>query len=146
MPYIKIYIHFVWSTKHRIPYLDTPELRKTVWQHIKDNAKEKEIYIDHINGFEEHCHCLVSLSHDQSIEKIMQLIKGESSYWINKNKLTKEKFQWQNDYFAVSVSESVVDRVRAYIRRQEEHHKKKSFNDEFDEMITKFGFVRHEDL
>jgi putative transposase len=89
MPFIKLYIHFVWSTKNRIPYLDSLELRQKIWQHIKDNAIKKGIFIDFINGHEEHCHCLISLGTDQTIEKVMQLIKGESSFWINKEKLTK---------------------------------------------------------
>ncbi|PWB19858.1 transposase, partial [Flavobacterium sp. HTF] len=87
MSFIKIYIHFVWSTKNRIPYLDSIELREKVWKHIIENAKEKGIFIDFINGYADHCHCLISLGVDQNIQKIMQLIKGESSYWINKNKL-----------------------------------------------------------
>lgn len=70
----------------------------------------------------------------------MQLIKGESSFWINKNQLTKEKFEWQDEYFAVSVSESIIDKVRDYIKNQEEHHKKKTFQEEYDEIINKFGF------
>ncbi|MDR7211388.1 type III secretory pathway component EscR [Flavobacterium piscis] len=57
----------------------------------------------------------------------MQLIKGESSFWINKNQLTKEKFEWQDEYFAFSVSESIIDKVRDYIKNQEEHHKRKLF-------------------
>jgi REP element-mobilizing transposase RayT len=69
----------------------------------------------------------------------MQLIKGESSFWINKNQLTKEKFEWQDEYFAFSVSESVIDKVRDYIKNQEEHHKRKTFEEECDEIFTKFG-------
>lgn len=77
---------------------------------------------------------------DQTIQKTMQLIKGESSFWINKNKLTKEKFEWQHEYFAVSVSESAIDKVRDYIKNQEEHHHKKTFQEEYDEFISKYGF------
>ena len=94
MPYVKIYIHLVWSTKNWKPHLDSEELRKKVWQHIKENAKEKNIFIDHINGHKDHCHCLISLGSDQTIQKIVQLIKGESSFWINKYQLTKQKFEW----------------------------------------------------
>jgi type III secretory pathway component EscR len=65
---------------------------------------------------------------DQTIQKVMQLIKGESSFWINKNELTNEKFEWQDEYFAVSVSESMLDKVREYIKKQEEHHSKKHFS------------------
>ncbi|MEX2512456.1 MAG: transposase [Cyclobacteriaceae bacterium] len=58
------------------------------------------------------------------------MIKGESSFWINKLKLTLEKFEWQDEFFAVSVSESMIDRVRDYIRNQEKHHKRKTFQEE----------------
>ena len=140
MPFVKVYLHCVWSTKNRIPYLDSIELRQKVWNHIRENAIKKGIYIDFINGYSDHCHCLISLGVDQNIQKVIQLIKGESSFWINKNELTKEKFQWQEEYFAVSVSESILDKVREYIKNQEEHHKKKSFQEEYDEFILKYGF------
>lgn len=140
MPYLKIYIHCVWSTKNRIPFLDTKDIRYRVWQHIKDNAKEKNIYIDCISGYSDHCHCLISLSSDQNIQTVMQLLKGESSYWINKNLLTTDRFEWQDEYFAVSVSESLADNVRKYIKRQEEHHLKKTYDEEFEEIKSKFNF------
>ena len=140
MPFVKVYLHCVWSTKNRIPYLDSIELRQKVWNHIRENAIQKGIYIDFINGYSDHCYCLISLGVDQNIQKVIQLIKGESSFWINKNELTKEKFQWQEEYFAVSVSESILDKVREYIKNQEEHHKKKSFQEEYDEFILKYGF------
>lgn len=74
----------------------------------------------------------------------MQLIKGESAFWINKNKLTKQKFEWQDEYFAVSVSESMIDRVRNYIKHQEEHHSKKSFQEEYEQFISKYGFEKYQ--
>ena len=148
MPFIKVYIHFVWSTKNRVPYLHSKELRLKVWNHIRENAKEKGIFVDFVNGYSDHCHCLVSLGADQTIQKVMQMIKGESSFWINKNNLLAEeqgnsevenielptipKFEWQDEYFAVSVSESMIDRVRNYIKKQEAHHAKKSFQEEYD--------------
>lgn len=140
MPFLKIYIHLVWSTKDRIPLLKTPEIRKNVWQHILANGRDKGIFIDQVNGYSDHCHCLVSLGNDQTIQKTVQLIKGESSFWINKEGIIKEKFAWQNDYFAVSVSESLVPKVRVYIQNQEAHHQKKTFQQEYDEFINKFGF------
>lgn len=145
MPMIKVYIHFVWSTKNRMPFLDSSELRQKVWQHIKVNAKEKNIYIDFINGYSDHCHCLVSLGVDQTIKKVMQLIKGESSYWINKQGLTSLKFEWQDEYFAVSVSESMLSQIRNYIKNQEKHHTHKTFHQEYDEFIGKYNFERFND-
>jgi len=114
-----------------------------VWQHIRENARQKGIYVDHVNGYSDHCHCLVSLGIDQTIQKVMQMIKGESSYWINKNNLTSNKFDWQDEYFAVSVSESALDRVREYIKNQDEHHGIKTFQEEYDEFIMKFGFEKY---
>lgn len=142
MPYIKTYIHFVWSTKNRFTFLDNKELRQKVWNHIKENAKEKGIFVDFVNGYADHCHCLVSLGADQTIQKTMQLIKGESSFWINKNNLCKGKFEWQDEYFAVSVSESMIDRVRNYIKNQEQHHAKQSFQEEYKEFIDKYNFPK----
>ncbi|MBC6367968.1 transposase [Algoriphagus sp. AK58] len=142
MPFVKVYIHFVWSTKNRVPHLNSKELRVKVWNHIRENAQKKEIFVDFINGYSDHCHCLISLGVDQTIEKTVQLLKGESSFWINKNKLTKEKFEWQDEYFAVSVSESMLDKTRYYIKNQEEHHQKKTFQDEYDEFMAKYGFQK----
>jgi REP element-mobilizing transposase RayT len=135
MSFVKIMVHVVWATKERKPVLTT-KIKSEVIAHIKENAKLKGIYIDSINGHTEHLHCLLALNADISISKVMQLIKGESAFWINKEKLTTSKFEWANEYFAVSVSESVVEKVRAYINRQEEHHKKLSFKDEYESFLN----------
>ncbi|MDQ1095286.1 MULTISPECIES: IS200/IS605 family transposase [Chryseobacterium] len=140
MPFIKIYIHLVFSTKNRIPFFNTSAVRVKVWKHIKENASEKGIYVDMVNGFSDHCHCLISLGSNQNIEKVVQLIKGESSFWINKNELTREKFAWQDEYFAVSVSKSMVELVRNYIRNQEIHHTKQTFEQEYLRFKEKYGF------
>lgn len=139
MPYIRIWIHAVWSTKNRVPYLKQ-EIRQDVFRHIWDNAKAKDIHLNEINGDADHVHCLISLSGDQNISKVIQLLKGESSFWVNKNELCTDKFEWQDEYFAVSVSESQFMNVKNYIANQEEHHKKKSFKEEYDEFISKYNF------
>ena len=144
MPWIKVWLHFVWSTKNRIPYLQD-HIRPKVFDHIRQNALKKRIHIDFINGYLEHVHCLISLGSDQTLEKLMQLIKGESSFWINKNQLTKTKFGWQDEYFVASVSDSNLEKVRRYIAKQEEHHSKVPFEKEFDEMLLRAGFQRFKD-
>lgn len=144
MPFVKVWLHFVWSTKDRYPYL-TDEIRSKIFEHIKQNAREKGIHIDFINGYLDHVHCLISLGTDQTLEKIMQLIKGESSFWINKNKLTKARFAWQDEYFVVSVNEATLLSVRKYIANQEEHHKTVSFDDEFESFLKRAGFQRFKD-
>ena len=124
MPYIKVYIHFIWSTKMRQPFLETREIRQRVWKHILENAKKKGIFVDFVNGYSNHCHCLLSLCFDQSIQKLMQLIKGESSFWIHRDSKCMEilkgrKFEWQDEYYAISVSKSILNRIRIYIKNQE---------------------------
>lgn len=141
MSYVKVWIHFVWSTKNRVPFL-TDDIRTKVFKHIRENALEKGIHIDFINGYTDHVHCLISLGTDQTLEKIMQLIKGESSFWINNNNLCKSKFGWQEEYFAVGVCESMLENARSYIANQEAHHKTKSFDDEFEEFVKRSGFEK----
>ena len=144
MPFVKVWLHFVWSTKDRCPYL-TDEIRTKVFEHIRQNAKDKGIHIDFINGYLDHVHCLISLGVDQTLKEIMQLIKGESSFWISNNRLTKAKFAWQDEYFVVSVNESTLPSVRKYIANQEEHHKTVSFDDEFESFLKRAGFQRFKD-
>ncbi|HEX5171473.1 MAG TPA: IS200/IS605 family transposase [Cyclobacteriaceae bacterium] len=139
MSFVKVMIHAVWGTKNREPFL-THEIRAQVIEHILQNARSKQIYIDSLNGHVEHLHCLFGLNADITLSKAMQLIKGESAFWINKNRLTRHKFEWADEYFAVSVSESMIDKVRTYIQRQEEHHSRIAFIDEYEEFIRKYRF------
>jgi len=138
MSYVRVMIHTVWGTKDRMPYL-SPEVRAKLIFHIKENAHLKQIYIDTINGYTDHMHCLLGLNADMSIAKTLNLIKGESSYWINKNELVKSKFEWADEYYAVSVSESVLFKVRRYIQDQEEHHRKISFAQECEAFLSRYA-------
>ncbi len=139
MAFVKIWIHAVWSTKNRESILEKTK-RIELFKHIRQNAQEKEIYIDFINGVEDHIHALLCLNAELSISKTMQLIKGEASFWANKENIFSKKLQWADEYFAVSVSESQIVAVREYIKNQEEHHAKKTFTQEYEEFISKFGF------
>src|SRR4030066_1320119 len=137
MSYIKILVHCVWTTKNRIPFLQD-EIRDKVILHIRDNALKRGIYIDHINGYIQHLHALISLGGKQDISDIMQLIKGESSFWINKNKLTRMRFEWQDDFYLVSIGMPQLDTLRQYIRNQPEHHKTVSFEEELEKIIQEY--------
>ncbi|HKB85169.1 MAG TPA: IS200/IS605 family transposase [Ignavibacteriaceae bacterium] len=139
MPYIRIWIHLIWSTKNRERMI-TEGIKAKLLNHIRENAELKKIYLDFINCEPEHIHMTISMGSDQNISKVAQLLKGESSNWVNKNGLSKGHFEWQDEYIAVSVSESQINRVRDYIRNQEEHHRKKSFTEEYEEFIKKYGF------
>ena len=142
MAFVKVMVHAVWGTKSRYPFL-TEEVRHRVISHIQENALEKHIFIDRLNGHLEHLHCLFALNADMSVAKVLQLLKGESAHWVNKEKVTKVKFEWADEYFAVSVSESQLDKVRTYIDRQEEHHGKMTFMQEYEAFIKKYNFQNH---
>lgn len=140
MSWVRIWVHLVFSTKYRKPFLNNLEIRETMFEHIAQNAKKRSIWLDKIGGYSDHAHCLISLGRNQSMSEIAQLIKGESSHWINKSGLLKNKFVWQDDYWAVSVSESHISSVRKYIQNQEAHHGRKSFSEEIDVFMKKYGW------
>lgn len=142
MPYIRIWIHLIWTTKNRERII-SKEIKSKLLNHIRENAKSKNIFIDFINCEPEHVHTTISLGSDQTISKVAQLLKGESSNWVNKNKLISSHFEWQDEYIAVSISESQINKVREYIKNQEEHHREKSFVEEYDEFIKKYGFINY---
>lgn len=137
MPYTKSFIHFIWATKNREPLI-TNDLKPLLLQHIKENSIQKGIFIDTLNCVSDHIHLLVSLGTEQTIAKTAMLIKGESSFWVNKQKLLRYKFEWQDEYIALSVSYSAIDKLRVYIRNQEEHHKKKTFTEEYNEFLKAY--------
>lgn len=139
MPNTRIWVHLIFSTKNRERIISN-ELKGKLLYHIKENSTTKGIYIDCLNCVRDHIHILLTLGRDQCISKIVQLIKGESSHWINKNRLSMGRFEWQDDYIAVSISESAVEKVRLYIGNQEIHHKKKTFAEEFNIVMKVYGF------
>ena len=134
MPYTKVLIHYIWSTKNR-EHLISQELKPLLLQHIKENSIKKEIFIDSLNCVSDHIHLLVSLGTEQTIAKTAMLIKGESSFWVNKQQIIKHKFEWQDEYIALSINYSAIDKIRAYISNQEEHHKKITFSMEYEEFL-----------
>ena len=139
MSYVKIWLHCVWSTKNRANIIPN-SFRPEVLKHFRQNADEKNIYLDYINAHENHVHALINLGKQQNLATLMQYLKGESSFWINSRKVLPYHFSWQDDYFAVSIGQSQVERVRDYIKNQDEHHKKMSWEEEVELFMKKYGF------
>ena len=140
MSHVSIWVHIVWGTKGRAPLLSSDKKRQDVFNHFRENAKAKHIHLDHINGYKDHVHSLISLTADQSVAKVVQLLKGESSHWINKTNIFEYDFSWARDYYAVSIGLDSIPAVRQYIRNQEEHHRTITFTEECDLFIKKYGF------
>jgi len=108
-------------------------------------AVERGIYmkINYCNP--EHVHTLIDLPTGKSIEEVVQLLKGSSSHWINENRLLRGRFSWGRGYGAFSISHSHSERVAAYIANQEEHHRKKSFGQEFELFVKRYGLEWHDE-
>src|SRR5665647_353730 len=111
MSYVKIWLHCVWSTKTgdcTIPMSFRPALLR----HFMENTTVNCIVLDTINAHEDHVHALINLGKLQNLATTMQYLKSESSFWINSQKILPDHFSWQDEYFALSISHSQIDRVR----------------------------------
>ena len=137
--YYRILFHLIWGTKNRYRYLK-PEIRPQLFTHIIEYSKRLPYtQIIEINGWEDHIHTLVSTSPKHSLSWIVNKLKGESSHWMNEEKLVRVgEFGWAEGFGAFSVSESQIEKVREYIRNQEEHHKRLSFEEEYQMFIKKY--------
>jgi putative transposase len=142
--YSKLWVHLVWATLDREPMLSKPAAEKArVW--LAQYAKEKGIYLKTSYFNADHVHALIDLPTNQTIENAAQLFKGASSHWINEQKLVNGRFSWGRGYGAFSVSESGVDEVAAYIGGQEEHHRKRTFTEEFRLFVERYGLKWQEE-
>ena len=136
--FTKVYIHYVWATKKRQNVL-TKKVIESLKTHIREYCQQKGIYVYEVNGFLNHLHLLIDLPATKSVAEVINLIKGESSHWINSTNLLPGKFAWQIRYSAFSVSASKKKVVANYIRNQESHHRKKSFIEELKLFYEQYG-------
>jgi REP element-mobilizing transposase RayT len=136
--YSRCWIHLIWGTLDRAKVLNKAPAKR-VSRYLDDYAESKGVYvkINYVNA--DHVHALVDLPTPFSIEKLMQLLKGSSSHWINSNDIITGKFAWGRGYGAFSVSESNVPQVARYIADQEEHHCVRTFAEELKEFIDRHG-------
>jgi putative transposase len=142
MSQVRIWVHCVWGTKNRAPFMQNKSRRISLFKHFKSYAKDKDIYLDFVNGVSDHVHCLVSLKRDQSIAHVVKSLKGATSHYAVSQRLFAPDFDWADDYYAVSVSHSQTEAVRNYLKKQEKHHERKTYLEECQEFIEKFGFQR----
>jgi len=142
--YSRCWLHLIWTTLDREPLLTKPATAKAS-KFLSNYSLEKGIYMK-INFFNpEHVHALIDLPTNKSIEQVLQLFKGSLSHWINENRLSRGRFSWGRGYGAFSISHSSIDRAAAYIANQEKHHGKKSFRDEFELFVKRYGLKWYDD-
>lgn len=135
----KIWIHAIWSIKNRAPLL-TVKVEEKIYQIMRDQFAEMGCTVLIINGAADHVHFLFVLNPQKSVAEVIKHVKGVSSHHINYHNLIPQKFAWQTGYAAYSVSQSVVENVFQYIHQQKEHHRKKSFGEEYNAFLRVHGF------
>ena len=136
--YVSNLMHCTFSTKDRYPWIDS-DLEVDLWPYIGGIARENRMKALAIGGTFDHLHALISLPSTMSFAKAVQLIKGGSSKWIHDTRTKYRRFEWQDGYGAFSVSASQVKKTIAYINGQKEHHRKRTFKEEFIQLLDKHG-------
>jgi REP element-mobilizing transposase RayT len=134
--YTSLHYHLVFSTKNRERWI-APDLEERIWAYLGGIAKENKMHPVQIGGVEDHVHLLLGASPALAPSKIAQLIKGGSSAWIHDTFPNMKAFAWQDGYGAFTVSKSSIPDVADYIRGQREHHRTKSFQDEYLTLLKK---------
>jgi putative transposase len=137
--FISVHVHCVWSTKNREPSLRL-KLRERLWSYLGGIARENKMKALAIGGAADHVHMLVSLPATVSVAKAMQLLKGNSSKWIHETFSGMRSFEWQEGYGAFSIGVSAIDATKTYVRHQAEHHRRRTFREEFETILRKHGF------
>jgi REP element-mobilizing transposase RayT len=136
---VQVYLHIVFSTKQRRPYLNDRNLREKIHGYMAGICKNLNCPALKIGGSEDHTHLLTRHSKILTISDFLRELKRSSSIWIKTQNEELSSFQWQNGYGAFSVSPSHVQQVKTYIANQETHHRKESFQDEFRRLCKKYG-------
>jgi len=136
--FTQIYLHLVFAVQNRISLIN-PEWKDELYKYITGIIHNNGHKLIAINGMPNHIHIAAGYKPHQLIPDLLQDIKGNSSTWINKNKFVRGRFNWQAGYGAFSFSHSHIDAVVKYISNQENHHKKKSFHEEYIQLLRKYN-------
>lgn len=134
----QVYIHFVFSTKHRKPLIK-PEFEKQLWAYIGGIGKHNGFHIITCGGMPDHAHILLELPKTKTISQTIQKIKGVSSKWLNDHHFPLRNFAWQAGYGAFSIGHSGLKHAIRYIHNQKKHHKHKTFKDEYIDLLEKYN-------
>jgi putative transposase len=135
--YSQIYLHFVFAVQNRMSLI-SPQWRSDLYKYMSGIILNKghKAYI--INGMPDHVHALVSMSPKYSPSDLMHDVKQGSSLWINKNRFVAGKFSWQEGFGVFSYGKSQIGSIADYIEKQEEHHMKRTFSEEYIEFLKLF--------
>lgn len=135
--YTQIYLQFVFAVQNRACFI-RPEWKDELYKYMTGIVQNNRHKLIAINGPANHVHLFVGYKPHQSISDLMQDVKGDSSAWINERGFAGGKFQWQAGYGAFSYSHSQLSKVAKYIENQEQHHRKRSFREEYLKLLDRF--------
>ncbi len=136
--FARLCFHIVFATKHRTPWISS-DLERELYPFVGAIVRDHGGTLLAISGMPDHLHLLVDLRPHPSLADVVKAIKGSSSRWINEEGRTSDHFGWQEGYAAFSVSQSVLERVRAYVLHQKEHHGRATYDAEQRELLAKHG-------
>lgn len=135
---VKNYLHIVFSTKNRKPLIDE-DIENELYSYLAGICNKLECYPIKVGGYTNHVHVLCNLSKKMTLVKLMEELKSHSSKWIKTKGDKYSNFYWQDGYGAFSVNPREVEVVVKYIENQKEHHRKKSFQEEFVAFLEKYN-------
>jgi len=128
--FTSLHFHFVFSTKNRERWL-SPEIEQRVWEYLGGIARQNQMKALQVGGVEDHVHLVVGLPPTLTVSRALQLIKGGSSKWIHETFPALAGFEWQDGYGAFTVSKSQLPEVVDYVGNQREHHRVRTFQEEY---------------
>jgi putative transposase len=141
--YTQLYIQCVFAVEDRTSLIKS-DWKDELYKYITGIVQKNKHKLIAINGVANHIHVFIGYKPHQLIPDLLQDIKGSSSKWLNQKGIIKGKFKWQEGYGAFSYSHSQIDSVIKYIRNQEQHHKRKSFQEEYRELLNRFDILYNE--
>jgi REP element-mobilizing transposase RayT len=136
--YTSLHYHIIFSTKERRP-LVTDDIRGRLYEYMRGVIRNEACFLRAIGGMPDHIHLLMTSHATKSVADLMRVVKTNSSKWIHEAFPDHRAFGWQDGYGAFTVSESAIADVQRYIENQSEHHKRRSFQDEFIEFLQRHG-------
>jgi REP element-mobilizing transposase RayT len=136
--FANLLFHIVFSTKDRRPAI-TADIRESLYEYMGGILRGEGGILLEIGGVSDHVHLLIKLKTDVALAEAIKKVKGKSSKWLNEKPGAIDRFEWQAGYGAFSVSASLVEKVRTYIRNQDEHHRRLSFKDELISLLERHG-------
>ena len=137
-------VHLIFSTKGRQPFLSDPALQTEIHHYLGGVANQQGGKSILVGGVADHLHLLLVLPRTMSIADLVRELKRSSSLWIKQRHPSLKNFSWQGGYGAFSVGQGEVEAVRTYISRQEEHHRKRTFQEEYRAFLDKYGIIYDE--